>query len=553
MISETKTYPLVSVLISTYNRPQTLPVAVASALNQTYPNIEVIVVRDGGKPVREVLAPFLDDSRLKFIDRSINRGKPYSFNEALQQVRGEFICYLDDDDLYYPFHIELLASALCANDHIGAVYTDLYKVHCNQTADGWRQVLAKNVEISRDFDRMLLLQFNNVLHVSLMHRRELLEKTGLYNEHIRVLIDWDMTRRLCFYTDFLHIPIVSGEFYAPVSDSDRISVQQRKKVEDYVANLMAIRSTRPAKPWDKIHDLAVIAPYGSIAERQETLRVVWGHSFYPCQYYLPVRPSEQNQVNIHIPNVIQVSVPQQTTEKECVALCLARVDAPLTAIVPNGLSIDADQSAFLERSLQPLLIHPDPMQVYEIVEYEGGVQWGGVGFTETLRQAAVNGADVSFGHRLRQLGVHLTKPQFEQYPFVFDTYMIMAQQRLSEGDWRCAVQIYDHLVKHFGNYQWVGTLKSYALYRGGQYQAALQTLQPIAEHFPTVSRLHLQGKIYQKLQNNVHALKCFCRATQIIEGHSSGLTPLQARQALSFYLTNQQNQHDVQEPLQWTH
>jgi glycosyltransferase involved in cell wall biosynthesis len=277
----------VTVLISTYNRPAYLAEALESIFSQTYPNFEIMLVRDGGLPVRDVVARF-DDARLTFIDRDENRGLPYSFNEALSRAKGQYVCYLGDDDKFYPHHIETLLRTILQNPDYSVVYSDLYKAHCRILSDGRRRVLAKNVEISRDFDRMLMLQFNHALHVSLLHRRDLLNRAGPYNEKLNVLIDWDLTRRLCFYTDFLHVPIVTGEYYAPVGNCDRISVQRRKNVSDYLRNLLTIRTTRPPQPWPKVEDLAVL-----ILSRQadetllKTIRDFWSHCFYPNQIYVP--------------------------------------------------------------------------------------------------------------------------------------------------------------------------------------------------------------------------------------------------------------------------
>ena len=253
------TGPLVTVLINTFNRPEYLRHALASIFSQTYSNIEIILTRDGGLPVRGAITEFLDDPRLVFVDRDHNRGLPYSFNRALDRARGEYICYLGDDDLFYPFHIEVLLNAMLRQDRCQVVYSDLYKVHCRVSDTGQRVVLSKNVEISRDFDRMLMLQFNHALHVSLMHHRDLIKQAGPYNEDLNVLIDWDLTRRLCFYTDFLHVPVVTGEYYAPIGDCDRISVQRRKNVNEFMTNLLTIRNTRPPKPWPCMHDLSVDA------------------------------------------------------------------------------------------------------------------------------------------------------------------------------------------------------------------------------------------------------------------------------------------------------
>ena len=224
---EKKHGPVVSVLVPTFNRPQYLPKALASVLQQSYRNLQLIVINDGGEDVRNIVNSF-DDPRLIFINRKQNRGKPYSLNEALNRAEGKYVAYLDDDDIYYPNHIETLVNALELQTDCQVAYSDFYKTYCRVTSDGNRQILSKVVDVSRDFDRFFMLLFNHVLHVSLMHHRDLIEKTGPYNEQLNVLIDWDMTRRLVFFSDFHHVCEITGEYSHPEGDSDRISVQRRK-------------------------------------------------------------------------------------------------------------------------------------------------------------------------------------------------------------------------------------------------------------------------------------------------------------------------------------
>ncbi|MHC4602909.1 MAG: glycosyltransferase family 2 protein, partial [Planctomycetota bacterium] len=187
---ETKVGPVVSVLIPTFNRPRYLSEALASALRQSYRNLQVIIVNDGGEDVSGIVNSF-SDPRIIFINRKENYGKAFSLNEALDRAEGKYIAYLDDDDLYYPNHIETLVDVLENKTNCHVAYSDLYKKYCKVMPDGSRQVLSKVVNVSRDFDRFFMLYFNHVLHVSLMHRRDLIEKTGLYKEQLNILIDWD--------------------------------------------------------------------------------------------------------------------------------------------------------------------------------------------------------------------------------------------------------------------------------------------------------------------------------------------------------------------------
>jgi glycosyltransferase involved in cell wall biosynthesis len=299
--------PLVSVLIPTYNRRRYLPVALASAIRQDYGNLEIFVIRDGGDDVSDIVNSF-NDPRIIFIDRKENRGIPFTLNQALAQAKGKYICYLGDDDLYYPNHVSTLLNALENQTDCQVAYSDLYRTYCRIEPDGSRQVLSKVVEISRDFDRFVMLYFNHTLHVSLMHRRDLLEEAGPYNEDLNILIDWDLTRRLVFFTDFYHVCAITGEFCSPVGECDRVSVQKRKDKNAYLKNAMTIRTTRPAKPWSKIEDMSIIFTVGRLNSRAaETLRSIWRHTFYPYEVYLPLSQADINNLNTDMPNIITIS------------------------------------------------------------------------------------------------------------------------------------------------------------------------------------------------------------------------------------------------------
>ncbi len=312
--------PFVTVLMSTYNRPQYVRQAVDSVLGQTYRNFEFIAVRDGGADLSAVLGDIRDE-RFILIDRNENRGKPHSLNQAIQQAQGKYVCYIDDDDIFYPHHIETLVNALESQHECQVAYTDLYKAHCRIEPDGKRVILSKNVEVARDFDRFSMFLFNHVLHVSLMHRRDLFEKTGLYNEKLTVMIDWDMTRRLAFFSDFLHVTEVTGQYYGPVDDCDRISIKQRKSTEKYIMNLLTIRTTRPEKPWPKSGDVSMIVLADCLDEQlKQQLLDIWSHTFHPYRIYLPLASDDLDRLKTSVPNITGVPVSSVSSFSE-------RVDA----------------------------------------------------------------------------------------------------------------------------------------------------------------------------------------------------------------------------------
>src|ERR1700722_5108084 len=95
--------PLVSILIPTYKRAALLPQAIQSALDQTYPSIEVLIL-DDCSPDHTTLAaaPFVGDPRVRYIQHPSNLGLPCNWKFGIEAARGEFFTILHDDDAFEP-------------------------------------------------------------------------------------------------------------------------------------------------------------------------------------------------------------------------------------------------------------------------------------------------------------------------------------------------------------------------------------------------------------------------------------------------------------------
>lgn len=250
--------PKVTVLISTYNRPQYLAEAIESVVNQTFQNWELIVLNDGGVDVAEVVDKFADP-RVIYVPDTENKGAARRFNQGLALARGDYVTYLGDDDTFYPNHVEVLSKALDEHPEVALAYSDLYAA--SSIADrrtGKRYILDKRVNVSRGFNREFMFHYNHVLHVSLMHRLEAAKRVGGFDESVKVLIEWSLNRRLAFLYDFLHVEVPTGEYHMPVFKSDRISVRERRDGESYKHNLRKIRCSFPAEPWSKVERIDLI-------------------------------------------------------------------------------------------------------------------------------------------------------------------------------------------------------------------------------------------------------------------------------------------------------
>ena len=96
---------LVSIIIPTYKRFDELREAAVSALKQTYPHVEVIVVADGPDPEARAAVAGLDE-RLRYIELDRNSGPAAARNRGVLESRGEWLCFLDDDDTLLPERLE---------------------------------------------------------------------------------------------------------------------------------------------------------------------------------------------------------------------------------------------------------------------------------------------------------------------------------------------------------------------------------------------------------------------------------------------------------------
>jgi glycosyltransferase involved in cell wall biosynthesis len=508
-----KNGPLVSILIPTYNRLGYLPLAIRSALSQDYQNIEVLVMRDGGQKINGVIESF-SDPRLVFIDRDENHGKPYTLNYGLGMAKGKYICYLDDDDILYPNHVGTLLDILETKTDCLAAYSDLYRVYCRNSADGERLVLSKVIEVSRDFDRSMMLHYNHVLHISMMHRKDLLEKTGLYNESLNILIDWDLFRRMVFFTDFYHAKAITGEFYSPVKNSDRISVKNRRDPQSYFRNLMTIRTARPAKPWSKIKDLAIILDAarltGAVGQK---IKKIWETTSHPNTIYLPLSGRDIGRLNLDLPNIVPVEVNNFSSQQRIQA-ALAKCDAEFVAIVPQDFTI---RKFSIEDCLNAINKKPMTNEVFEI---EGSNEnlWAGIFENHTLRQLVSENWSPSLLDNVKKAGLNIRKLQPDEIAFQYDQFLCNARMLMQQKNFAKAAELFEYTAKNYGNEPWINIFTAQAHLKNGNLQRARDISEQLNRVFPSVESLITAAQVEKGFKNYGRAIELFSEALEIIEG-----------------------------------
>ncbi|HEV8716912.1 MAG TPA: PIG-L family deacetylase [Candidatus Binatia bacterium] len=229
--------PAVSVIVRTKNRPGFLREALESLMGQTFRDFEVIVVNDGGQDVGPVLVEYAN-LRSTLVRLEPGQGRAAATNAGVRAAQGEFVTYLDDDDLYYPPHLETLYSFLSRHDHFGAAYTDanLSRYRLNPESQRY-ELIERRVENSQDFDPDWLLQQNYIHNLCLMHRREGWERVGGLDPNLNLLEDWDFFIRLAQEYPFYHLRRCTAEY----------------RIRDDGTNLSEQR------PWGRVDEVSVRA------------------------------------------------------------------------------------------------------------------------------------------------------------------------------------------------------------------------------------------------------------------------------------------------------
>jgi len=218
-----KQKPLVSIIVRTKDRPILLKKAMQSIAEQTYRPIEVVLINDGGLDVDiKTLNNILGDIALSYRKLENNTGRAHAGNIGITMSRGEYICFLDDDDRFYNNHVSILLNALEEFDY-QAAYTDANIVYQDYNPEEEKiSEREKRLFVSKAFSYEELLIDNYIPLICIMFRREILNLFQGFDENFELYEDWDLIIRIGEKYPFYHIPKITAE-YIQWSNSLQIS------------------------------------------------------------------------------------------------------------------------------------------------------------------------------------------------------------------------------------------------------------------------------------------------------------------------------------------
>lgn len=193
--------PLVSVILPTYNREQTLERSVASVLSQTISDVELIIVDDGSTDSTQQVVETLCDPRIRYIRCDENGGASKARNIGIDQANGRYIAFQDSDDEWLPEKLAVQTAVLESTASVDFVFCNIKRLK----ADGSYNVIGSNAPdcgTSAFMERLLSRNF--IWTQSWVARRDVFMSLR-FDERIVRVQDWDLVIQIAMSKTLHHI------------------------------------------------------------------------------------------------------------------------------------------------------------------------------------------------------------------------------------------------------------------------------------------------------------------------------------------------------------
>lgn len=245
---------LVSVIIATYKRPNYIVRAINSVLNQTYKNIEIIVIDDNNegdkfrKLTQKVLQKYITEKKIIYIEHKYNKGLPAARNTGIKNAKGEFISFLDDDDEFLPIKTESQLNIFKHEENkIGLVYGAYIRKDLNLNKES---IIEPKIRGNVNF----ILGLNKIGNPSIiMCKSSAISKIGGFDETIQFREDIDFYFRLSEYYNFAYTKEVVSKFYVHQESMSRNYKNKLKHTLRFIQK-HKIKIKKPRKRWSELQE-----------------------------------------------------------------------------------------------------------------------------------------------------------------------------------------------------------------------------------------------------------------------------------------------------------
>ena len=209
----------VTVIITTHNRSNLLVNSVNSVLNQTYKEFKLLIIDDASTDNTEKIIKTFIDNRIQYIKISMEntRGGNHARNLGIKNAEGDFIAFLDDDDEWMPEKLEKQLNVFYKDKKIGIVGTGVIYIS-NDGKEIAQGIPVQRGDLSKD---ILIANLSNICFSSIMVKKEIIVKAGMFDENMPACQDYDMYIRVCQICEFDYTDELLTKYYDR-NDIDRI-------------------------------------------------------------------------------------------------------------------------------------------------------------------------------------------------------------------------------------------------------------------------------------------------------------------------------------------
>lgn len=215
-----KKEPLVSILVRTHYRPEVLRETLKSIENQSYKNIEIVVVEDGEASSKAMIEKEFSHLNIVYHATKECVGRSKVGNIAMELAKGKYLNFLDDDDLFYPEHVETLVKEL-ENSNYRIAYTTAFETPFIVHSQVPYIYEVKDIGVTHqgEFSKLNLYKQNITPIQAVMFEKEIFKECGGFDETIDACEDWDLWVRFSLNNPFLYIEKTTSLYRTPFDTS----------------------------------------------------------------------------------------------------------------------------------------------------------------------------------------------------------------------------------------------------------------------------------------------------------------------------------------------
>lgn len=240
--------PLVSVILPTFNRENSIQRSVNSVLRQSFTNFELIIIDDASTDGTREKIESIQDKRIRYIAHGKQRGAGAARNTGIVEARGKYIAFQDSDDEWVQNKLEIQLKVINSSKKIGAVFSPYVLI-----SNGDREQRPPKITHGMQGDILESILGSSFIGTpTLLIRCSVLKKSGNFNEQLQTLEEWELAIRVAKHCHFACIkkPLLKA-YKTPgsISDNEETMLQTIHEIIELHRDDYKLYTQAEAKLW----------------------------------------------------------------------------------------------------------------------------------------------------------------------------------------------------------------------------------------------------------------------------------------------------------------